>query len=492
MNELYHGIFNIHFNDKTTIASGAVDVDKREITIIFKRDEDFAFLISDNTANNQFYVTGTLLNGLPCTFYDCFKSPANYILNGLITIKLHFNICITGASLKTKQKQKFSAVSIRFSCLDNLVPYHIHSEYIQECDTHLCFGIDKNHYLGIQAPKNEKRIYLYFDEEKYLDEIDNLVFCLRCCFTIIFGKHINIDGYYLYTDCGLDGNYVDLFQTQLIQKNYSDKEQHYNTVIFNKIENHFFTTWFNIYTKYQFQIKTIFDVLCLELSSETGFMACLHAIEGFHRIKETETTTLSGNYMDRTEYENINTPLYSSISNIPLSPDHRTSLKNRIKYGYQKSLRSRLKDLQNFLGSAIVKFYKINSPSGNDKQYYTNTLIELRNYFAHLDPSTDESIKNICSDFLEIYNYKISALAFLHSLILNELIIDKNILMYFLKEIRFAYTEDFYNLRIDFKPELQDKLYDTKIFKHIDLLKFRLAIINLLHKLYLKKMENQS
>ena len=73
--------------------------------------------------------------------------------------------------------------------------------------------------------------------------------------------------------------------------------------------------------------------------------------------------------------------IWPNIS-IPVNivPNHRASIKNRLKYGYEFSLRKRLEELINVIPTALTKEYISEKP-----KEFIDIVTELRNYYTHYD-----------------------------------------------------------------------------------------------------------
>jgi len=113
------------------------------------------------------------------------------------------------------------------------------------------------------------------------------------------------------------------------------------------------------------------------LSADQGwihleFLSLMQALEGLHRALG------SGHYMPREDYE----PLYRRMAEaVPgeIQGDHRMSLKNRLRYGNEVSLRKRLKALCERLPARIASTVLggVSAPP--------HSWVETRNYFTHWD-----------------------------------------------------------------------------------------------------------
>lgn len=102
------------------------------------------------------------------------------------------------------------------------------------------------------------------------------------------------------------------------------------------------------------------------------FLSLMQALEGFHRA------LFKGNYMSENDYEPIKNDLQNAIRrNLP--DVVKESLKNRIKYGYQFSLKQRLDELIGTLPEEVKR--KILGREGK----IPRSWIDTRNYYTHWD-----------------------------------------------------------------------------------------------------------
>jgi hypothetical protein len=111
------------------------------------------------------------------------------------------------------------------------------------------------------------------------------------------------------------------------------------------------------------------------LYEESIFLALMQAIESYHRVKQ------SGAYMDSDQYGKLASKIVDAFpAEIPNSL--RDSLRNRILYGNQFSLRKRLASIFRSIGLDLSLLVTRNS------SVFVKRVIDTRNYLTHLDEST--------------------------------------------------------------------------------------------------------
>ncbi len=109
------------------------------------------------------------------------------------------------------------------------------------------------------------------------------------------------------------------------------------------------------------------------------FLSLVHAAEAFHR------RIYNGKYLLDSEYDSTVLNLVKNAIPHHLDEDHYESLKNRLKYGNEYSLRTRLRELLNKYGK-IVPQLQVNTNG------VVNLVVNTRNYLTHYDEKLRGSI----------------------------------------------------------------------------------------------------
>lgn len=116
------------------------------------------------------------------------------------------------------------------------------------------------------------------------------------------------------------------------------------------------------------------------------FLSLMQALESFHRV------TKGGKYLSNEDWNPFRATLSCAIST-DLESGHRESLKSRIKYGNEYSLRKRISEL---LETIDAKTLSLLSPT--DK-YFTGVVVDTRNYLTHYD----DELKNVSLKNADLY-----------------------------------------------------------------------------------------
>ena len=105
------------------------------------------------------------------------------------------------------------------------------------------------------------------------------------------------------------------------------------------------------------------------------FLALAQAAESYHRSLGT------GFYMDQTAYD---AAIQQFATHMPaaIQEEHRQSLKNRLKYGNEVSLRRRLTDMLNRIPQ------NVRSQIAADVGRFVSRVVDTRNYYTHYDAAS--------------------------------------------------------------------------------------------------------
>jgi len=142
------------------------------------------------------------------------------------------------------------------------------------------------------------------------------------------------------------------------------------------------------------------------------FLSIMQAIEIFHRV------TKGGKYLSDEDWRPYKEKLTNEIS-VELDDGHRESLKSRIKYGNEYSLRKRLSELLQTIDEQTLS---VLSPS---LKSFTDVIVNTRNFLTHYDDeSKDSSLKGA-----DLYSAYQRLRIFITILLLKEIGIEENVIL---------------------------------------------------------------
>lgn len=140
------------------------------------------------------------------------------------------------------------------------------------------------------------------------------------------------------------------------------------------------------------------------------YLSLTQALESFHRI------VYGGHYEAKEMYQQVEATLLEAIPN-GVSPALEKRIEAMLKYGNQLSLRARLRELLEKLGSdARDKLLDKQKPSD-----FVARVVDLRNYLTHRDETSSAGIAALSNDSMQMYNLNQRLRAFATALLLRHL-----------------------------------------------------------------------
>jgi hypothetical protein len=273
------------------------------------------------------------------------------------------------------------------------------------------FEIEMKHGESVVLRPRSKRSLRWFLERLY--ELRHLLTLLMMepsrleRIRVQFGKHLEP------TTRKMRGD----FATVLFRQTYDEceiQEMHEFRIPFhfsaiNKQMPKILENWFGNYDL----LQTVYGLFLLpmynqHLNIEYRFLSYLQALEALHRL------SVGGSYMTIEEYDKTRKAMDASIPS-GIENDHTQALKSKIKYGYEYSLRKRLKDLAGIIGRSGM--YRITD--GEDPEKFLRRVVETRNYLTH----HDQNSKSISMSGKDMVKANHSLRLFLMLLILQEICI---------------------------------------------------------------------
>lgn len=152
---------------------------------------------------------------------------------------------------------------------------------------------------------------------------------------------------------------------------------------------------------------------------EFQFLSLIQSLESYHRIM------MGGEYLSEEAWSPYKDMMIQCIP-IEIDADHKISLKSRIRYGNEYSLRKRMREL---VSSLEENTRQAILPSNN---YYSGIIVDTRNYFTHYD----EGMRDICLKGEDLYygNQRLKILIII--LLLKTIGLDEKIIIQSLRDCR--------------------------------------------------------
>lgn len=232
--------------------------------------------------------------------------------------------------------------------------------------------LNKNSHETINTfnVSNNFKIKIEYFEKIHFDDIMKDLNIINNFLNICMYKQTNIQSLKLE-------NAISVFNPNF--NNEIDNLNFYNIFIpFNLISKNFgevLSKWFEINDMYKNTIYLYLMNISYKTNAETMFLTYSQALEAFIR----KNNNFDKFYMNFEDYENIKDNFYNAMNNMNLDKDHRQSLKSRIDYGNEYSLRKRLKMLISYLEG--YNFIEMINEKYNGK--FIKCVVDTRNYYTH-------------------------------------------------------------------------------------------------------------
>lgn len=217
-----------------------------------------------------------------------------------------------------------------------------------------------------------------FEESCSFTEVSRIVFSLQKLFMLLQGDTVQL------AKCQFDD--IDFICVQQGREPVGERLTHEMMLPYGKIEELFpslVSSWFENREKFQ-EVRTLFfsHYYNPKMYPEVHFLTFIQALECYHRRRYEET------YVDEREYQQWRETMTKSIPD-EAPNDLRQSLKSRIQYGNELSLRKRLKTMMDNLGHEARELI---AGGYDDLVHY---VVKLRHYHTHYTRELEEDVRAI-------------------------------------------------------------------------------------------------
>jgi hypothetical protein len=376
---------------------------------LFGTFEDTPFL----TKRTEFEtINGVSSDGKYYTLSKAIINNQSFSMNGFANITILINLIFEGVCAKTIQDINFRAFYSTFQYLDDWIlinGFNINSdnmkkqkvEYSQpetlEYNINNIFNLNIRFFAyppPLKITKKEITIKQNIEieliaENKPLEWFLEKIQALK--YLLMFLMNSPTEHLYLKGKLSDSDNVVTVYFRKNNVKLPKKSLGIYDALIpFANIKGRFseiINIWFSLYNNYRSAFLLFFETIYLlneKLNLENKFLNIVYSLESYHR----KNLTYPSSYIDKELYEKT---IYRELTkNIPdnLENDFKESLKSRIKFGYEYSLRRRIKELfrsnNNFINDFII-----------DAEMLHKEIVETRNYYTHYDEKTEYVRENI-------------------------------------------------------------------------------------------------
>jgi hypothetical protein len=143
---------------------------------------------------------------------------------------------------------------------------------------------------------------------------------------------------------------------------------------FQDILNKWFSEFNKLESSYVLFFETIYEN---SISLENRYLNLVYSIENYHR----NNNAYGSEYMDKKAYEKTIYPSITAAIPNDIDTDMKESLRAKIKWGFEYSLRRRIKEIFLTHGKFMATFIK-------DSDTLQKEIVDTRNYYTHYDEKT--------------------------------------------------------------------------------------------------------
>lgn len=359
-------------------------------------------------------ILGVSSTGKNITLYKCLETKSDFSSPGYPTSSIHANIVFVGSHFPNSQDIHFGSMYVRYSYLDewvNISGFDIES-FPQEkraviryklpeprtavvgndlkVSINFLTTISPREFVQTEASiKQSTQIEIETAEEKPFQECTRAIYHFQNFLSLAV-----MEPTYVLSLKGKTKSYtrvigekayrqpIEIFYNQLYVPG-SGKELLADEMLFTfrQIENRFgafLASWFEkrqeLEPVYNLYFSTLYDSSSLE---EHRFLSFVHSLEALHERVHGGTYLAQEKYM-----ENVYAPLVDAIPD-GVGSDLKESLRTRIRYGNEFSLRKRLRELYDKHQLVLDKFIE-------NKNNFIESVVETRNYLIHHDKDLEE------------------------------------------------------------------------------------------------------
>lgn len=397
-------------------------------------------------------ILGISDSGHICTLFRNIETNSQLNFPGIHKTRFESNYLFIGKHFNKPEEIAFSALQVNFTNIENWLvarPFSMEMPKDTKSDWTLTFkwpaefnanledlgcAIESTHDFNtggdlIREAHWKSKAYLKITptEPKHFEWYWGVIYDLCNLLTLLIGETTYINYVKAFGDdvqISPDKKSKETIELYFTQKKYGlNKNIHHFQMIlpYSRISNNIsdvLSLWF---AKAQ-RLRSVYDLFFGTfynpgLYLQFQFLSLMQAIESFHRV------TKGGKYLSNEDWQPYRATLASGISK-ELDSGHRESLKSRIKYGNEYSLRKRIGELLEILAESTASLL-----TPTDK-FFTGVVVDTRNYLTHYD----DELKDVALKDADLYwaNQRLKILITI--LLLKEIGIPEDLIVNSMKE----------------------------------------------------------
>ena len=373
-------------------------------------------------------MLGTSSGGKKITLHKCFETNEHYSSSGFPTSSFCANIVFIGWHFTKPEELKFKSFfvnylyfeewskigvfSYRRESEEKSKQYEVKYEVPEPVKAKINnFKISFDHNLNISGDwlrevnlKHTTFIKIEPEDELHFEEYQSILYHLQNFLSLATTRAIYplsivaTTEHYKRVSAFSKGKvhhpHIEIFYNVIGKVDLSKKLTHYDMLFtFEDISGQFETYLQNWFDKAEL-LKPVYDLFFGTLYKpsmylEVQFLSLIQAVESYHRRR------FGGKYLSDEDYNEVCDTLVNAIPD-SVEGGFKDSLKNRIRYGNEFSLRTRLRRLFD-----SDEYREILSEFAENKNAFIGEMVDTRNYLTHYEGKEKAAIGEELDPFIQ-------------------------------------------------------------------------------------------
>lgn len=313
-----------------------------------------------------------------------YTTPSAMVFGDVDISFTNFTNWVNKHPFSTKSSANQSKHVVEYEAPDD-ISFSLHSEmaslYVQIVHKLILNGSNSTSFLMKYRPHLRLSTSTPIQYQKYHSIILHILKLL----SFLVGESVYVKS--IVTKHPQSGDRVSIIYNQK-HADYKNNIPHYKMILLlSDIQDnlqHVMIEWFNQYYLLKPTIDLFLGLVSLpRIYLEFKFLALVQAIESYHRA------VMNGKYMDDSSWMDL-VPVIEAAIPSNLEQSHIDSLKGKIKYGNEYSLRKRLREVIEQIDQPIRKMLQIYGKK--ETTLYIDKIVNTRNYYTHYSGSRKDII----------------------------------------------------------------------------------------------------
>ena len=373
-------------------------------------------------------MLGTSSGGKKITLHKCFETNERYSSSGFPTSSFYANIVFIGWHFTKPEELKFKSFFVNYPYFEEWSEigvfsyrreseekskqYEVKYEVPEPVKTKINnFKISFDHNLNVSGDwlrevnlKHTTFIEIEPEDELHFEEYQSILYHLQNFLSLATTRAIyplsveatteHCKRVSTFSKGKVRHPHIEIFYNVIGKVDLSEKLTDYDMLFtFEDISGQFETYLQNWFGKAEL-LKPVYDLFFGTLYNpsmylELQFLSLIQAVESYHRRR------FGGKYLSDEDYKGAYDTLVNAIPD-SVKGDFKQSLKSRIQYGNEFSLRTRLKRLFN-----SDEYQEILNEFVENKGDFIGAVVDTRNYLTHYEGEEKAAIGKELAPFIQ-------------------------------------------------------------------------------------------